>query len=377
MAQDLDVLKSIAIGKEPVYAGEAIGTPEYQRKLREILAWNAYMHKSKTLRKYMLAYLKKNEPKLVADWEKYGEKHAAITVFTVAKFTTQNAPLSDEHKSWIVETVKRSIERGRTVISDEDEEEGEAKEGEATVQKLTIQDRLAMQLQGFLADIEDMEEAILTGGPTTAHQVLNYLKSNAVPQVSVPKIVAFFKPRLKELEEAQLGKCEQLTEGYSHYTKADFKRVMGFYTHLIDDCNHYNAAKKVARVVRKKKPVAKEKQVAKVKYLKQDESLKIVSINPTDIIGSSQVWVFNVKTRKLGCYKAQDHGGALAVKGTTIIGFDENASVQKTLRKPLEQLAEFKKAGKVALRTFLSDIKAVDIKLNGRLNEDVVILKAI
>jgi hypothetical protein len=65
----------------------------------------------------------------------------------------------------------------------------------------------------------------------------------------------------------------------------------------------------------------------------------------------------------------------LSVKGTSIIGFNENLSVQKTLRKPEEQLKEFKAAGKVQLRKFLDDIKAVDIKLNGRINEEVVLLR--
>jgi hypothetical protein len=49
--------------------------------------------------------------------------------------------------------------------------------------------------------------------------------------------------------------------------------------------------------------------------------------------------------------------------------------VQKTLRKPEEQLKEFKAAGKVQLRKFLDDIKAVDIKLNGRINEEVILLR--
>ena len=65
----------------------------------------------------------------------------------------------------------------------------------------------------------------------------------------------------------------------------------------------------------------------------------------------------------------------MSVKGTSIINFDENKSVQKTLRKPEEQLKEFKASGKVQLRKFLDDIKAVDIKLNGRMNEEIVLLK--
>ena len=65
----------------------------------------------------------------------------------------------------------------------------------------------------------------------------------------------------------------------------------------------------------------------------------------------------------------------MSVKGTTIIGFNEKESVQKTLRKPEEKIKEFKEAGKVKLRTFLEDINAVDIKLNGRINSDTILLK--
>ena len=65
----------------------------------------------------------------------------------------------------------------------------------------------------------------------------------------------------------------------------------------------------------------------------------------------------------------------LQVKGTTIIGFKESESIQKTLRKPADQIKEFKKAGKVALRKFLDEIPTTDTKLNGRCNPDTILLK--
>jgi hypothetical protein len=133
---------------------------------------------------------------------------------------------------------------------------------------------------------------------------------------------------------------------------------------------------KINKKPRAKKPTDKAKVVAKMKYLKQDDKLKLVSVNPQDIIGSQEVWIFNTKTRKLGKYIAAEFQ-ELGIKGTTITGFDEHKSVQKTLRKPEEQLKEFKSAGKVALRKFLEDIKAVDIKLNGRTNEDTILLKVV
>ena len=68
-------------------------------------------------------------------------------------------------------------------------------------------------------------------------------------------------------------------------------------------------------------------------------------------------------------------GTGLSVKGTTILGFDENLSIQKTIRKPDDVLKEFKSAGKVKLRKFLDEINSVDTKLNGRCNPDTVLLK--
>ena len=104
---------------------------------------------------------------------------------------------------------------------------------------------------------------------------------------------------------------------------------------------------------------------------------------PDQIVKANELWVFNIKTRKIGKYIAknidpqgqQREGTGLSVKGTTIIGFDEEKSIQKTLRKPDEQLQTFKSSGKVKLRTFLDDIKTIDTKLNGRCNPDTLLLK--
>jgi hypothetical protein len=72
---------------------------------------------------------------------------------------------------------------------------------------------------------------------------------------------------------------------------------------------------------------------------------------------------------------AEDQGGVLGVKGTTITGFNESKSTQKTLRKPEEQVKSFLASNKVELRKFLENIKTTEIKLNGRINADTILLK--
>ena len=99
------------------------------------------------------------------------------------------------------------------------------------------------------------------------------------------------------------------------------------------------------------------------------------SVNPVDVIGAQELWVYNTKTRRLGRYIADSLQGPLGIKGTAITGYDEAKSVSKTLRKPEEKLQEFTRASKVQLRKFMDEIRATATLLNGRINTDTVLLK--
>ena len=207
-----------------------------------------------------------------------------------------------------------------------------------------------------------------------AFKLLNLLRGRQAKAAHARIIKTLYSQNYDELVEAATTKDEQLKEGYAHLSKANLKKITLFYSEILSACDMLAQEAKVNKKPRAKKPTDKAKVVAKMKYLKQDEKLKLVSINPQDIIGSKELWIYSVKSRKLGKYVAAEFN-ELGVKGTTIIGFDPIKSVQKTLRKPEEQLKEFKAAGKVQLRKFLDDIKAVDIKLNGRINEDIILIR--
>jgi hypothetical protein len=114
--------------------------------------------------------------------------------------------------------------------------------------------------------------------------------------------------------------------------------------------------------------------VAKIKYCQEFADLKLTSVKPTDIIGAMQLWVYNTKTRKLGVYHAEDAGG-LSIKGSSVVNFAENKSVQKKLRKPEVTLPDVLSGGKVFLRNVIENIRAVESALTGRLNADTILLK--
>jgi hypothetical protein len=65
----------------------------------------------------------------------------------------------------------------------------------------------------------------------------------------------------------------------------------------------------------------------------------------------------------------------LSVKGTSITEFTDK-SFQRTLRKPAEQLKEFREQNtQKRIETWFGKIRSVETALTGRLNEDVMILK--
>ena len=277
---------------------------------------------------------------------------------------------------WLRKQIVEVIAQGK---DDVDEDEVKAAEAaKPAVYTPSIQDRVKEAAYRMTEELEDAIEGFQTDPDSfdpKAFKVLNLLKGKQVKAAHARIIKDFYARDLAELEELASGKGdEQLKEGYSHRSKKQVKNLIAFYQEIMAACTMLAQEAKVNRAPRAKKAVPAEKLVAKLKYMKTNEPLKLVSINPTDIIGAKELWVYNTKTRKLGKYVANEYQD-LAVKGTSIMNFSENLSICKTLRKPEEKLKEFKAAGKVQLRKFLDDINATDTKMNGRINEETILLK--
>ena len=275
--------------------------------------------------------------------------------------------------AWLRNEIVEVISQGK-----DDSDEEVIVEVKPAVAQPTIQERVREAAMRMTEEIEDAIDSFQTDPEAfdpKAFKMLNLLKGKEVKAAHARIIKDFYASDLAELEELASGsKDEQLREGYSHRSKKQIRSLITFYQEIMSACDMLAQEAKVNRKPRKAKAVPKEKLIAKLKFMKSNEPLKLVSVNPTDIIGASELWVYNTKNRKLGRYVAAEFN-VLGVKGTSLTGFDEFKSVCKTLRKPEEKLKEFKAAGKVQLRKFLDDINATDTKMNGRLNEETILLK--
>jgi hypothetical protein len=351
---------------------------EFDHHMRLSLRYYNYFYSSKELKKYLVEWLKqtagvahKLDAVTITRFAKSTDGYTPLTAPALIKAHSKGMPLREREIKYIIGAVTKALALDDNDVKVLEEVSDKTK---PAVKVPTIQDRMNEIMKTHILHFEELEDSLYEG-KTVDPKAYEYLSGKSVPQAMLGKIQAVFERRYTEITESKSTDDEDLKEAYSYMKAADYKRYDAFYTKLFDGIAQYGQVKKATKKAAVRKPPQKEKLIAKLKYAKNDTANKLVSINPVDIIGATELWVYNTKTRKLGKYVAEDMGGALGVKGTAITGFNESTSVQKTLRKPEVQLKEFLAAGKIELRKFLDNIKATDIKLNGRINLDTILLK--
>ena len=333
---------------------------------------------------YNYHYGKKEAKDCIVDWLLRNDRAAESKAF-------DKIPEASVYKigiGWIcranllgLELTDSELEKINTAIADYLEAGKSVKEvievAETTVAKPNIQDRLREKMQEAAGELEGMyDEMIIAGGKMSAdYKPLSLLRSlNVAPQM-VGSIAEVWERRLVELKAVNAGKDADLAEGYGHWGKLQVRNFIKFAEQVVADCGAYVQIKKVERKPRAKKAVLPEKVVAKFKYCKEFADLKLKGESATKLVGASEAWLYDTAKRKLIHVVADTHLGTFTVKGSAIIGFDPAATTQKTLRKPAEQLKSITSVGKPAARKAFKDIKATEVKWNGRGNENLIILK--
>lgn len=361
-------------GTEPQWdADEALAMDDatFDHHLRRSFYYYNYHYSQKDCKKHVVAWVQKPENGFTKDelkaYIRSSDRSTSMTACSLIMAHGQGMPLKPRH----IEFLKQAIAEA---INSAEPEVVETVAGDSPKAYVpTIQDRLNEKTSELLGELEGMFDDVVTN-TATKFKPYDWLTANNVVQSQLGKYEELYNRHKDELLLAQSKKDEQVREGYSYLKSADFKRIIAWIDDLLSAVEQYRGVKKATKKARVKKAPSKEKLVAKLKYAKTDTALKIVSINPADILGASELWVYNNKTRKLGKYVAASYQ-TLGIKGTTITGFDSDKSVCKTLRKPDEKLKEFAKAGKIQLRKFLDEIKATDTKMNGRISTDILLLK--
>ena len=358
MARILDA-NVVFSGQEPKFSIELSKT-----QLILALNWYSQNRTSKDAEKYVTDFFKRRLKKDIGAIA----KDCTSTFCYVCRIVYNGGMLSVKDQIWFDNEVKQvedklNVKKVKVVE-------------EKPTNVISIQDRIREKSQECIGELEGQLDDYIASDYKIDASPYGVMHTMNIKSVHVNRIVEVFKRRRIEFDAVLNTDDKELKEGYGNFSKPQLKKVVAWCDQVILDCQKVMGSAAENRKPRKRKVKSPEELVVKVKVLDKFDEFKLASVSTTEIIGAMQLWVYNVKTRKLGCYHAEDAGG-LSVKGTSLINFNESKSVHKKLRKPEVSLPEVMKAGKVLLRNYMDGIRAVESALTGRLNADTILLRSL
>lgn len=341
-----------------------IEEPKYQGVMTNIqvinaLNWYHSNKENKDAQKYIQDYCKKNKIAGRLDTSK-----SYLTIGWLCRLVSNGNDVGE-----YVKHIKTGINRIMVF------EEPVAVIDTPSVNVISIQDRMREKVGEIAGDIEGaIDDYILSDYKNIASPFA--IMQERAKGLHAARIIDIFRKKRIEFDTVLNTDDKELRDAYSNFTKPQLKKIISYCDQIITDAMKIAGEAKVNRKPRKRKQKTPEQLVAKMSYLAKSDEYKIQSIPAKQIIGATQLWVFNVKTRKLGVYNAEDAGG-FTVKGSKVYNFNEAKSICKTVRKPEEVLPNVLKGGKIALRNILSNLTTKESSLTGSINRDTILLRAI
>ena len=343
-------------------------------KLANAFQWYNYHYGKKDAKEMLCHYLEHNSRKVDAKTMRgIPDSQIRLTPAWVCRMTLLGLVLNEHEQSIIDEQISQMLK-----VKQEKKREQTEVDSEAAVAKLTIQDHLREKVSECCGELEGMfDDFIVTGAKMSADfSPIKLMRGMNISPNMISTVSRVWELRLAEFNEVIEGKDDQLVEGYSHLTRLQLKNCVKFCETVINDCNSYVQIKKVERKPRAKKAISPEKTTRNFKFMREFDELKLKSEPVTKLVGASEAWLYDTAKRKLIHVVADAHIGTFSVKGSAVVAFDAQQTVQKTLRKPAEQIKEVIGGGKPAARKAFGAIKSTEVKWNGRGNENLIILWA-
>ena len=357
------------LGMEPTWQ---VQPTEYRAsRLSKAFSWYNYFYGKKDARDMIVNYLEAHDRKADVRLLK-GIPDSAIRLTTgwLCRMSMVGLELHDAEQLKLQNQLREILDSKQNEVTEVTEE--------PAVAKPNIQDRLREKASECNGELDGMfDEFMLSGAKMTADfKPVTIMRGlNVAPQM-ISQIADNWKRKLTEFEAVAEGKDAQLVEAYSYLSKIQLRNVIKFCEAVVNDCGAYVQIKKVERKPRKVKAVPPEKRAAKFKILAEFAELKLKSQPAASLVDKTEAWLYDSKKRKLIHLVADSHTQAFTVKNNSIIGFSTVETVQKTLRKPAEQLKGIVGAGKPAARKAFKDIKATETAWNARGTENLIILKS-
>lgn len=367
----------------PKWTGaEDLSGEQFTKLFRDSMNWYNQNKTGKELKPQVINWLGHAgvDKELISQFKRTKDGMCGITLGAVASCLVKGMPRihngfnnGKDSGAWVIAEVKKIVLKG------DFEEPEEVKLVKNINPIINIQDRIREQAGAMAEEIDiAIDNFILDPNNFDPKQynLVKLLRGKGAKAAQARYIKSFYQFGQNELLELSSGNADdQLREAYRHLPRKNVRKLIDFYQFIMDACDQIAAEAKVNKKPRAKKVKPAEDLVKKLKFRTSDDKLGIVSVPPAQLVKAQSALIYNIKTRKIGLYVAKNSEG-FGIKGTSLLNFTD-MSGQKTLRKPVEQLKELKEQNtqKRIETWFNKGIKTTETKLNGRFNEDIVILR--
>ena len=354
----------------------------FTKLFRDSMNWYSQNKTGKELKPQVINFLAQAgvDRELISQFKRTRDAMCGITLGAVAACLVKGMPRihpefnsAKDSGAWVIKEVETIVAKGD--FNDPDE----PKIVKTVNPIISIQDRIREQAGSMAEEIDAAIDNFIMDPNSfdpKQYNLVKLLRGKGAKAAQARYIKSFYEFGQAELLELSSGQADdQLREAYRHLARKNVRKLIDFYQYIMDACDQIAAEAKVNKKPRAKKVKPAEDLVKKLKFRTSDDKLGIVSVPPAQIVKAQSVLIYNTKTRKIGLYIAKNSEG-LGVKSSSLTNFTD-MSTQKTLRKPIEQLKELKDQNtqKRVETWYTKSVKTTETKLNGRFNEDTVILR--
>ncbi len=343
----------------------------FSKSIFETMRHHSYFYQKKDYVSWTVDWVKANRPNDLKSYKASEDWRTSSTLGSLVRIHSMGASLPESYMDFINKQIDIIVGFGKINIENAVEE---VEDDAPVVKKKNPSELLKEKTLAVMGEIEGFIDDHLEGTLDKNFSLYTHLKGLDAATQTAHDIIRAYREMEAELSELLVEKTEDLVEGYSHMTLSQQKKLLKLISAFINDGEKYVLSKKATRKPRAKKATPATKQVEKVIYQKESAEYKITSTSPAYIVGATEVYLFNTKTRVIK-YLVTNNNDGFIVKGTSIKNYDEELSFKKKLRKPEETIDSINKVTKLRALKALKALKTADKPTDSRINADTVILK--
>jgi len=362
------------LGSEPDWDDQYdLSDDDLNSRFGNALNWYNYNYSNNNAQDFLAKHVSsKNDAAAISALDASSIKTTYGFVAKMASNGLEFPSVLERYKIKLDEYIAKLIVDGNEVL----EKKQAKKQAKSSAPVVSIQERTRNAASEHIGHIEGELDDFIESNCKSKFSTFDYLQQAEIKGGYMKYFIDHFQPIYEEVQEALRGDDEQLVEGYAFLTKPRKRKLIAFLANIINDCREWQKQSRGKRKARKRKVKTPKDLVKSLNFKKSDEDFGIESVKPSDIIGATQVWVFDTKTRFMHKY-VSDIG--MSVKGSTLKEFDADQSFKKKIRESYckKVLDDIVNGGKVKLKKSLVNIAAKEVAVTGRIGKEMVIVRIV